>query len=716
MASNVTPQQINELVFANLDNPSVILNAAKQYNIDSYEIAKAVGVDVNTVDKYFANAGLTPPDPYLNPYSEQTRRGILNAGLDNIMAIVNSKGNIKDIANLGLKPQIVTSYKDASGNMVTAAPNTYAVSSPDGSGGSLNYFFTVDPSSGATKAIDNPVQNLTYTPGKPGGFFSSGLIKDIVSIGLAYALPIVGEAIAAEIGVGISTGTAIAAIGTGVAQGKTIEQAIESAAPALIAGNIMSGLELDRLTENISNDKRLQNVITNVANSTLKTAIGGGDAKDILTNAIATGGGTLIGETTGQTVGQGLATTIATGDILKGAQAAAGVAGQEEAVRNLVERQVEPIMNAPVSKDVAELNINEAINQSNLTNDEKSFLQNAKQKIFTQSLIAQALPQTAYSSGQLSNIPTYPFAANDPRFLSAIEKNPGLLAKFSEYTNSYAITPDSAAAMNAAYIPLMEQALAKDPNYQPLLDEYKKVTGNDYKVNQVPTPTTQVVTDMGTITIVAPRERVDFSTKPDIAPGVDISVGDVTKPTLSPAIATTTQPLISSAVQPSTATSPEPAPALALSPSVDTKTTSSTPKTPPGPSLPSLPTTTPSDDKTKAPSTITPSTTTTPSVTEVSPISKPVVDTTKDEKKTTDEVKKPTTETPEEPGVTITTSPVKKTPKISAALPTLTGQFASPITQAVSAYRPAGEIESQETGKEKEPVWNVESLRNALGI
>jgi len=64
--------------------------------------------------------------------------------------------------------------------------------------------------------------------------------------------------------------------------------------------------------------------------------------------------------------------------------------------------------------------------------------------------------------------------------------------------------------------------------------------------------------------------------------------------------------------------------------------------------------------------------------------------------------------------VSISTSAVK--PQIKAAYPTITGQFASPLTQAVSAYRPPGEIESQETGKEKEPVWNVESLRNALGI
>jgi hypothetical protein len=49
-------------------------------------------------------------------------------------------------------------------------------------------------------------------------------------------------------------------------------------------------------------------------------------------------------------------------------------------------------------------------------------------------------------------------------------------------------------------------------------------------------------------------------------------------------------------------------------------------------------------------------------------------------------------------------------------LATIVGQFQNPLLPAVSAYRPAGEIESSETGKERQDVWNTESLRNALGI
>jgi hypothetical protein len=71
--------------------------------------------------------------------------------------------------------------------------------------------------------------------------------------------------------------------------------------------------------------------------------------------------------------------------------------------------------------------------------------------------------------------------------------------------------------------------------------------------------------------------------------------------------------------------------------------------------------------------------------------------------------------TGEPPSITVGTSVVKP-PKLQASYPTIQGQFASPLTQAVSSYRPPGEIESMGTGKEREDVWNVESLRNALGI
>ena len=140
----------------------------------------------------------------LSQYDTQTQKGIKNAGLDTIMSTVNSGGNITDIASTGLVPQAVASYKDASGNTVTAAPNTYSVSKADGSGGSLNYFFTVDPKTGTTTPISNAGQNLTYTGGSGGGVLgglASGITKalsnPLVDMAINFALPGAGAYISA---------------------------------------------------------------------------------------------------------------------------------------------------------------------------------------------------------------------------------------------------------------------------------------------------------------------------------------------------------------------------------------------------------------------------------------------------------------------------------------------------------------------------------------
>jgi len=82
---------------------------------------------------------------------------------------------------------------------------------------------------------------------------------------------------------------------------------------------------------------------------------------------------------------------------------------------------------------------------------------------------------------------------------------------------------------------------------------------------------------------------------------------------------------------------------------------------------------------------------------------------------TTPETTPPDVITPDLTPITITTSSTKP-PTIKAALPTIQGQFASPLTAAVSAYTPAGEIPGQETGKPREDVWNQESLREGLGL
>jgi hypothetical protein len=165
----------------------------------------------------------TPKTADLGQYNNQTQQGIQRAGLDTTMNTVVNNGNLSDIINQGLTPQAVSQYKDASGNMITAAPNTFVVSNPDGSGGALNYFFTVDPKTGATAPIANPGQNLTYSPGSPGGFInglisSAGdIIKTVAPIALDVAL--IANGINPAIAGAITGGASAAANGGNIIQG-----------------------------------------------------------------------------------------------------------------------------------------------------------------------------------------------------------------------------------------------------------------------------------------------------------------------------------------------------------------------------------------------------------------------------------------------------------------------------------------------------------------
>ena len=76
-----------------------------------------------------------------------------------------------------------------------------------------------------------------------------------------------------------------------------------------------------------------------------------------------------------------------------------------------------------------------------------------------------------------------------------------------------------------------------------------------------------------------------------------------------------------------------------------------------------------------------------------------------------------------EPSLT-TASKVSRTGGASVTGPSSTlaralqGDFYPTSTTGLTAYRPAGEIESEETGKQRQDVWNEASLRlkDALGI
>ena len=179
---------------------------------------------------------------FLSQYNNQTINGIKNAGLDTVMQQVNSNANAQTLLDQGLTPYAVSSYKDANGNIVTAAPNTYVVTKDDGSGGKLNYFFTVDPKTGLTTPISNPSQNLTYTAGKSGSWVKQNLSGLVPLADIALAVTGNGEFI--PLVSGAATYEQTGNLGKALTSAALSEGAI-TAAP--LVGNAVSSATSDAL-------------------------------------------------------------------------------------------------------------------------------------------------------------------------------------------------------------------------------------------------------------------------------------------------------------------------------------------------------------------------------------------------------------------------------------------------------------------------------------
>jgi hypothetical protein len=73
---------------------------------------------------------------------------------------------------------------------------------------------------------------------------------------------------------------------------------------------------------------------------------------------------------------------------------------------------------------------------------------------------------------------------------------------------------------------------------------------------------------------------------------------------------------------------------------------------------------------------------------------------------------------PKEPETFIRVSPSPVRPRRPAPITEITGYSSSPLAQALTAYRGAGEIEADPSGKPRKNVWNEASLRlkDALGL
>jgi hypothetical protein len=222
-------------------------------------------------------------------------------------------------------------------------------------------------------------------------------------------------------------------------------------------------------------------------------------------------------------------------------------------------------------------------------------------------------------------------------------------------------------------------------------------------------PTTAPVVSPGTAPSTAPAvdptiaPAISPATSPATAPQANPQAVPQAVPQVSPAV----NPLLSPALAPLAQAAPVPAPKSPSAPTAPSSpfvtgpfpgSTQTTSTAPPPPTSTVTPTTTPTAS-TPPEETVTPPPEQTPPPEEIPPPEKPP-----------EEEKKP------QDSINISVSAIKP-PKKKTGLPTITGFGRSPLEQALSAYRPPGEVEG-ESGLDRQNVWNEASLRlkDALGI
>ena len=837
----VDAQAIRDFVAANIDNPQAIASAAQANGVSVSDIASAMQLPTTSVNNYFTSANVPPPLTFKSSNTGGTvgqatgqasanQINQITAQAPNLVNAIQGGTALLNYDDTGV-PQLVdkTTGQSLSGYeyIQTRPDGNIQVNISDGRGGYVSAVTTVNQE--GTLAPVSSGNVYTATKAAP----DKNIIPTLVAIGLAYALPIVGEALGASlttslgVTVSASVGTALAAIGTGVAQGQTIEQAIKSAGPALISAGIMDATGLDKLKVDITNNTQLQNVINNVANSTVSTALKGGTAKDIFNNALASGGGTIIGQaltpdlgTYGASiVGQGLATGAVTGSGLAGLTASAGTAGGLQATQNSYMRDIDNVLNSQASGTTPQKVALDFVDLSQGTQvaGPGGFSNNGFQPGQMTQTATGLFTTLRLSDGSIVNVPvqynqgsnslttnsTNPEIVNQVKllqvtpeniskirsvFLDKTPINPNISAQeqadlnkvssasqnminalkqgksVDEYYNTYFYNQSLNTFANQIAEELAKDSTGTDPSYNNLRAEYQKITGTSFAPG---TP----VTDLGEIVIITgkvvksdPTTNTSTIQTPD---GVTINVNSVLPKDSSVAVNKTTNAVIPTSVTNQTAktdTSPVSTTDTTTTPTSNVSSSNvtitsggtnnaSNIRSNVGTNLAQniinlLSTNTATNTASNLNSNVT-TTTPTSNVVITSGGSNNVGNVTitgGTGNNTINNIANVTitggtnnniaTVTPKVPSanvtitgggpnnavnnasdnnVSITTSYVPR-PPLKASYPTIVGQFASPLTQAVSAYRPPGDIESQATGKEREDVWNTESLRNALGI
>ena len=663
-----------------------------------------------------------------------------STGRNNFMGLINDPSTGEAVGRI---------YYNAATNTATASPGTY------GSGGYVINNVNFNQGTSSIGKITDQSQIAVETPSGGGGLFEAA-----IPIAAAYFLPGVGAAIGASLGIGTTAGTILASAAAGAAQGQDFQTALKNAAVSSIVNTGSS----DAATAAVKagSDPQLANALASAGGSIAKTVAAGGSSSDILNNVTAALVGSGVSSATGdKTLGAAAGGAVTGGTVGALTGAAGALAPKDTDTKTPVASADQQVIDA-FTKSQASTDLASLIDNANLTPEERDFLKQAQQSTFTAASTAQALPSTTTDVGAGTARLGSPFAANDPRFISALQKNPELISKFSEYTNSYGFnTPE----LNVVYKGLLEQELKKDPTYQPFLDEYKKVTGKDYvspvseserlRQEAAKKPLTNVVsTDVNPFPPVASVD-VTQPSSPDVNAPIS-NAGPAATPITQPAVTpdtttrdqqilnliTTAAPVVTPAATPTTTSTPVTLPITAPATLPNTA-----PITAPTTGVETTPVTTPATSSAATP------TTTTPTQAPTTPPSFVTVDTTVDKggdeptttktiDKTPLDTKKDTTDTKTDTAPITNTSTTPATPIVSTQAKPYSPELfiyggGSPSTlsrslgteiqapyypgaaaQGLTAERGAGEIEGTETGKKRKNVWNEASLRlkDALGL
>ena len=595
-----------------------------------------------------------------------------------------------------------------------------------------------------------------YVPIDSGGGFGFGSILGAVLAVASLAVPGIGEVIGAAIleAVGITgvapavatgVGSAALSAATTAASGGSVEDVLKAAAGAGAAAGLNVGLG--------------GGVPGAVTGSVAGSAIKGGSEEQILTNALAAGVGAGVqgvmtdNPDAGKIIGTAARTYIATGGnmdqtLLNTAASAVGTLDQPAKTAQQAQAASTPVSDATAqdaaAKQIEAVTQQDAARQQELADYQEKLnqynLDEARKQAEYQEKIDQYAKEKAAYEAKYGPVET-PAPAPAPV--------PAAVAPVPEPTPAPAPAPEPTPAPAPTELPPVEVAPPPAPPAPPVSPE---VTGLDLvkKVAEQPAPVVDpkaleqvIVQGQKDTANVSPVETGITTPRPDTTRGLTLSpvevqatteklpepgfeeykplpeekvsdvVTDVTTPVTGPALDQVTVTGTRDLVDPFVDIAPPPperTPEPVTGPSLDTVVIPgqrdlvdpfvdiAPPPTKPTVELEPVTITAKREEPPVEPPAPTP---------EPAPVSEP-------ETKAEEPVK-PKAAEPKKTYPTVTSVPRP----LPTRQPIITG--ASParlLADALAAYRPAGAIEGEESGKERQNVWNEKSLRlkDALGL